>query len=243
MLRKVHLLRAAALSSAFAAFAVPTAADAASVSIKGKCYVSYPGVSFHDAFSEPIPVDIEEAKPGTEVRLTLEVKGVITTSSPMLTVGKSGNLTSSLESWITGIDEGPTRATDARMVLRDFWLGTELGSASLQVANVGFFVGGGALSVTKRRHWFVSGLSEISKRNTYYAHYFVNGRQTATMYLGKTQDHCGFLKATKVSYPGPPSKVPKEFEARIQASATFRKDEPWIPQRFVEVGSETPTQE
>ncbi len=243
MLRKVLLLRAAALGATFAAIAVPSAADAASVSIKGKCYVSYPGVSFHDAFSEPIPVDVDDVKPGTEVRLTLEVKGVITTSSPMLTVGKSGSLTSSLDSWITGIDEGPTRATEARMVVREFWIGTELGSASLQVANVGFFVGGGALSVTKRRHWFVSGLSEISRRNTYYAHYFVNGRQTASMYLGKTQDRCGFLKATKVSYPGPPTKVPKEFEARIQASPKFLKDEPYIPQRFVEVGSESPTEE
>lgn len=237
MFGKFPILRVAALGAVLAATAAPSAADAAAVSIKGKCYVAYPGAFDYAAFSEPIPVEIDDATPGREVRLTLEVKGVMTSSSPLLTVSKNGSLTTSLDSWITGIDDGPTRASDARMVLRDFWLGTELGSTSLQVANVGFMVDGGVVNITTRRHWFVSGLSEITNRNVYYAHYFVKGRQTTSMYLGKTQDRCGFLKATKLSYPGPPSKVPKDFEARIQTSSKFRKDEPYIPQRFVEVGS------
>lgn len=239
MLRKV--LPRTALLLALAGTAVPAAADAASVSIKGKCYVAYPAGSAQASYGEPIPVEIEEATPGREVRLTLEVKGVMTSSSPMLTVDKRGNLTTSLETWTTGMGENPTRGTEARMVLRDFWLGTELGAASLQVANVGFLIDGDTLSITTRRRWYISGLSEISKRNAYYAHYFVNGNQTASMYLGKTQDRCGFLKLKKVTYPGPVSKVPKDFEVRVQASPKFRTNEPYISENFVEVSSATPS--
>lgn len=240
MLRQATIARAALLAALAGPTLTASAAEAASASIKGKCYVAYPAESEQAAFGEPIPVDIEELTPGREVRLALEVKGVQTSTSPMLTADKRGNLAATLDLWTTGMGNGPTKGTDARVVVRDFWLGTELAAASVQVANVGFLIDMDTLSITTRRRWFISGLSEISKRNTYYAHYFVNGKKTARAYLGKTQDRCGFLRLKKVTYPGPPSKVPSKFEVRVQASPTFRAKEPYIAETFVKVGAETP---
>jgi hypothetical protein len=77
MLRKVHFSRAALFATLVAA-SVPAGAAAASVSVKGKCYVAYPPSSTQAAYGEPIPVEIEEVTPGREVRLTLEVKGEMT---------------------------------------------------------------------------------------------------------------------------------------------------------------------
>lgn len=240
MLRQATLARTALIAALAAAF-VPAGAQAASASIKGKCYVAYGAGSAQAAFGEPIPVDIEELTPGREVRLALEVKGVQTSTSPMLTADKRGRLAATLDTWTTGMGSGPTKGTDARMVVRDFWLGTELASASLQVANVGFLIDGETLDVRVRRRWFVSGLSEISNRSSYYAHYFVNGKRTARAYLGKTQDRCGFLRVRKVTYPGSPLKVPSKFEIRVQASPTYRPDEPYISETFVKVSAAAPT--
>lgn len=230
MLRPATIARTA-LFAALAAASVPAAADAASASIKGKCYVSYPGSDLLASYGEPIPVDIEELTPGREIRLTLEVKGIQTSSSPMLTADKRGNLAATLDTWTTGMGVGPTKGTDARMVVRDFWLGTELASASLEVANVAGLIDGELLSFSTKRRWFVSGLSEVANRRDYYAHYFLpDGKKFARQYLGKTQDHCGFLRAKKVALPG--NFHPKKYEIRIQASPTFKADEPYIPFAF-----------
>lgn len=239
MLRPALLARAAFLVVA-AGVAAPATASAADVSIPGKCYVSYPGSTLLESYAESIPVEIDDLPAGQQVRLTLEVKGVQTSSSPLLTAGKRGSLITSLDTWVTGLGDGPTKGTDAKIVVRDYWLGTEFGSATLKVANVAGLMDFELLSAATKRRWWISGLSEVSKRSAYYAHYFVNGKQTTRQYLGKTQDECGFLRVKRVTYPGPPSQMPDKFELRIQASPTFKKSEPYIPYEFVKVTSSTP---
>lgn len=235
MLRSALLARAA-LIVAVASVAAPATASAADVdvSIPGKCYVAYPGSTLLEAYGEPIPVAVEGLPASAPIRLTLEVKGIQTASSPLLTSSKRGTLDSTLDTWVAGMGDGPTRETPARMVVRDYWLGTEYGSATLNVANIGALIDTEMLSISTKRRWFVSGLSEIANRRDYYAHYFLpSGKQFAKQYLGRTQDRCGFLRVRKVALPG---KVhPKEYEIRVQAAPTFKKSEPYIPFAFVTI--------
>lgn len=239
MLRSALLSRAALLV-AVAGLSAPAVASAADVSIPGKCYVSYPGSTLLASYAEPIPVEVEDLPASAPIRLTLEVKGVQTASSPLLTSSRRGTLDTTLDTWVTGMGDGPTKGTDARIVVRDYWLGTEYGGASVQVANVAGLMDLDTLSTKTKRRWWVSGLSEISNRSDYYAHYFVGGKQTARQYLGKTQDRCGFLRVKKVTYPGSDDQMPSKFELRIQASPTFKKSEPYIPFQFVKITMGSP---
>lgn len=237
MFRSALLARAAACLAAAAVVAVPSTASAADVdvSIPGKCYVSYPGSDLLDYYGEPIPVTVDGLPANAPIRLTLEVKGTPTASSPLLTSTRRGTLDTTLDRWVAGMGEGPTQETPARIVVRDYWLGTEYGSGALHVANVGAHIDGELLSMATKRRWFISGLSEVSKRRDYYAHYFYDdGKQFAKQYLGKTQDRCGFLRVKKITLPG---KIhPDEFDIRVQASPTYRSEEPYIPFRFYKVG-------
>ncbi|MBJ7471142.1 MAG: hypothetical protein JHD16_07560 [Solirubrobacteraceae bacterium] len=235
MLRPAVLARTA-LFAALVGVTAPSTALAASVSVKGKCYVAYPPNSEQASYGEPIPVEVEELTPGRQVKLTLEVKGTLTSSSPMLTADRRGNLVTDLTNWTTGMGNGPTKASDARMVVRDFWLGTELGSASLQVANVAALIDGDLMLNSVKRRWYISGLSEISKRNGYYAHYYLpSGKKVGRQYLGTTQDRCGFLRAKRYTFPGGKNEFPDKFDIRIQASPTFTSDEPFVEYRFYKV--------
>lgn len=238
MLRPTFLVRTAASLVAAACVAAPSASAAdVEVSVPDKCFVSYPGSDLLDAYGEPIPVEVEGLPANVPIRLTLEVKGTQTASSPLLISGKRGTLDTTLDRWVAGMGDGPTQETPARLVVRDYWLGTYYGAADLHVANIGAHVDGELLSMATKRRWFVSGLSEVANRRAYYAHYFYTDGSTkpfAKQYLGKTQDRCGFLRAKKVTLPG---KIqPDSFEVRVQAAASYSSDEPYIPFQFVKVG-------
>ncbi len=230
MLRQATLARTALI----AALALPTfaasAADAASVSVANKCYVAFPGTPDFPAVAEPIPAEVEELTPGREVRLTVEVKGVQTASTAMLTADRRGDLTTTIDQWITGMPFGPTKGTDARVVVRDFWLGTELAGATIDVVNLGVHIDDVLIDYRTKRRWIVSGLSLLGGSKSYYAHFFANSspnsKYLGKMYLGATADRCGFMRAKR---PLAPFRKTGNFMARIQASPTWKPKLPSTP--------------
>lgn len=252
MPRLLTLARTATLAALLSS--APAVAEAASVSVPNKCYVSIPQtemvapteegdavtpaaapvLTMAPSLGEPIPVEAEELTPGREVRIHLEVKGVMTSSSQSLTVSRRGTLDGTLDHWTTGMGYGPTKSTEARIVISDFVMGTELASTAIRVANVGWSIDPGLFDYRVKRRWFISGLSQLEGGNTYWAHYFdLKGKYLAKQMLGTTSDSCGFLRARKRL--SPMSKFGK-YEFRIQASSTWRgNDLPWVGSTFESV--------
>lgn len=221
MFRQALLARAAFLAAA-ACVTAPAAASAASVDVENKCYVADPGDATRGAYGEPIDVEVGDLEPGRQVRLTVEVKGQQTASTALLTASRRGEVMTQIEQWVTGMPPGPTRKTDAKIVVRDFWLGTELGSADIDVTNLGVHVDSGFESFGTRRRWILSGVSLLGGANKYYAHYFQSGKAGAKylgrQYLGSTTDRCGFMRVWRPL--SPVNKLGTHY-VKIQASATY----------------------
>lgn len=211
-----------ALSAAFAA-AVPATAAAGVVTVPGQCYVYWPGQG-----SQAIDVNLTGFAPGQSVRVSLEVKGKVVSGLPSLTADSTGSIVTKIENWTSGLGSGPTKSTQARVVVSDLTAGTELAAADFKVANVGVDVDTAAKRAGVKRKWVISGLSKLGGGETYYAYYFkakskkVIGKQR----IGKAQDACGYVSAKKVLIP---FKKFGTFDVKIQASASWKGDAlPWV---------------
>lgn len=240
MLRSALLARGALFVS-LAGVAAPSSASAAEdVTVKNQCYVSYAGTESFPALSEPITVGADGIDAGRHVRFTIEVKGQQTSQTPLMTASRNGEVMTTIDSWITGMPAGPTKATDARVVLRDFWLGTELASTPIEVANIGMDVDDGAADYRAKRGWMVSGLSVFGNGNRYYAHYFTSTKPDAKylgkQYLGRTTDRCGFLKTKR---PLAPFYRDGITVTKVQASAKWNPKIEWTAIEIEGLGSPT----
>lgn len=233
MLRSALLARGALFVS-LAGVAAPSSVSAAeSLTVKNKCYVAYAGTEEFPSAAEPIEVSADGIDAGRHVRFTIEVKGQQTAQTALMTASRDGEVMTSVDSWITGMPDGPTKGTDARVVLRDFWLGTELASAPIDVANIGLYVDDVFFDYRSKRRWVVSGLSLLGGGNTYYAHFFSslepNAKYLGRLYLGKTTDRCGFM-STKA--PLSPIGRKGKYVAKIQASARWNPKLYWAGLRI-----------
>lgn len=239
MLRSALLARGALFVS-LAGVAAPSSAFAAeTLSVKNKCYVAYAGTEEFPSAAEPIEVNADGIDPGRHVRFTVEVKGQQTSQTALMTASRDGEVMTTVDSWITGMPDGPTKGTDARVVLRDFWLGTELASAPIDVANIGLHVDDVLFDYRSKREWVVSGLSLLGGGNAYYAHFYTSFKPGAKylgkLYLGKTSDRCGFMSARA---PLSPIGKKGKYSVKIQASARWNPKLYWIPLR-VEIRPQT----
>ena len=218
-------LRATVLAAgALSAVAVP-AASAAEVSVPGKCYVYWPTVG-----SQPIPITLSGLAPSQNVKVSLLVKNQLVSGIPSLTADTTGGVVSALDTWTSGLKDGPTKSTKANVVVNDVATGGEVASASFKVANVGFKIDGSKKRASVKRNWEISGLASAGESlgggKVYYAYYFSGSKQVGKQRLGKAQDACGYLKAKKVLIPFKKSGV---FDMKIQASRTWKGDAlPWI---------------
>lgn len=211
-------------AGALTAVAVP-AASAAEVSVPGKCYVYWPGEG-----AQPIPVTLSGLAPSQNVKVSLLVKNQVVSGIPSLTADTTGGVVSSVDSWVSGLSDGPTRSTSASVVVNDVASGGEVASTSFKVANVGFKIDGSKKRASVKRNWEISGLASVGESlgggKVYYAYYFNGTKQVGKQRLGKAQDACGYLKAKKVLIPFKKSGV---FDMKIQASRTWKGDAlPWI---------------
>ncbi len=218
-------VRATALAgAALGAIAVP-GASAAEVSVPGKCYVYWPTVG-----SQGIPVTLSGLAPSQNVKVSLLVKNQLVSGIPSLTADTTGGVVSSINTWTSGLPNGPTRSTQASVVVNDLSTNAELASTSFKVSNVGFKIDGSKKRAGVKRNWEISGLASAGESlgggKVYYAYYFSGSKQVGKQRLGKAQDACGYLKAKKVLIP---FKKNGTFDMKIQASRTWKGDDlPWI---------------
>ncbi len=220
--------RAAALASGALATTVGAAApvaSAAEVKVPGKCYVYWPSVG-----QQPIPFTATGLAPNQNVKVSLLVKNQTVSGLPSLTADTTGALDTGIDSWTSGLREGPTKSTKASIVVNDLATGAEVGSAKFKVANVGFKVDAARKRAGVKRVWEISGLASVGESKgggkVYYAYYFSGDKQVGKQRLGKSTDACGYIRVKKPLIPFRKTGV---FDVKVQASRTWKGDAlPWI---------------
>ncbi|MEN0014097.1 MAG: hypothetical protein AAGC46_12070 [Solirubrobacteraceae bacterium] len=197
-----------------------TAQAAASVSVPAACYVYWP-----EQGSQPIPIAIRGLVPGAAVDVGLRIDGHTVSGLPSLTVDASGAIDTQLNTWTSGLADGPSRATPAWVVVSDPLTGAQLAEVPLHVANVGLDVDAARKASGTKRRWIISGLQRLGGGATYYAFYFKHGKVIGRQRIGMTTDACGYLRTMM---PAVPFKQNGTFEFRVQASPAYHGDRAWI---------------
>lgn len=219
--RRIVRLAAVVAATVGVALGAPVPAGAAaSVSVPGACYVYWPQQG-----SQPIPIAVRGLTPGAQVNLELQVGGVTVSGLPALTVDPAGAIDTQLNNWTSGLPDGPTRATSAKVVVSDPLSGSPLAEVPLAVANVGLDVDAAKRTSGTKRRWVVSGLGRLGGGSTYYAFYFRHGKVVGRQRIGRTTDACGYLRTMM---PAVPFKQSGTFVFKVQASSSYHADRAWI---------------
>lgn len=219
-------LRAAALVGVTATTIIAApAASAAEVVVPGKCYVYWPTVG-----SQGIPFNLTGLAANQNVKVSLVVKNQVVSGLPSLTADTTGAISSGIQTWTSGLRNGPTKSTKASLVVNDLASGAEVGSTSFKVANVGFKVDAARKRAGVKRVWEISGLASVGESQgggkVYYAYYFQGSKQVGKQRLGKSTDACGYIRVKK---PLIPFRKTGTFDVKVQASRTWKGDSlPWI---------------
>lgn len=211
-------LQVAAVAAALAA--VPSAADAATVTLTQACYV------VAGAQSQPIPVSVGGLTAGQAINLKLVRDATVAGSASGLSADGAGNLVSGIGSWYTSFGTGPKKEISASVQAVDAASGTLLAEAPAKLAKVGVSVTGKG----KTRNWKVQGLKALTGKATYYAHYLNNNKYKGRLKLGKATGECGYLKTKK---PLTPFSKLGRYDVYIQTSKKFDKAAPSIQGRVV----------
>ncbi len=149
----------------------------------GLCYVYWANHG-----SQAIPITVSGLAPGQTISLSLEVQGRALSGIPLSTADATGSVSTSLSSWTSGLPDGPTRSTPARLVATDANTGVVLDATSFKVGNVGISVDGADKGRLVKRLWEVSGLSVLGTQNIYWAHYFKGDQEIGKQRLGQATD-------------------------------------------------------
>lgn len=224
-MRALSVIRTTTAVAAVSLAAAAGTASAATVSVAGKCFASWPSQSV----ANEIPVSATGLPPGATVRAQVVVDSTPVGSTPQLTVDSTGSLLTSITSWsYGGTSPKAVKSKKASVVISDFVAGTELGAASIKVTKVGISVDTGKKGAGSKRSWKISGLKLLGGglSNNYYAHYFTpGGKKVGKQTLGRIKDACGYLSVRK---PLAPFFKVGTFDLRVQASKSYLPEGSWL---------------
>lgn len=208
------LSRAAAIAVAASALAAAPA-GAATATVGGACF-TYASASLQ----QPIPVSVAGLAPGQPIQMRL-LRGDAVVATGSTTADAAGNVAGGFGSWFPKLGSSPTEKR-AEVQAVDPATGTVLAATTTKLTTLDVSVAG------KRglRSWKVSGLTPLTGKRTYYAHYFNQGKYRGRLKIGTAKTACGLVKAKRPLTPF--SKIGR-YDVRITTSKKFNDQDPFIP--------------
>jgi hypothetical protein len=215
----------APVSLALAALALPSAAGAAALTVPSGCYLSEPSTGV-----QPISFTASGLAPGQQTTNTLSIAGTAAGSAPFSADG-AGNIANRL-TW-SALPAGPSRPVSATLTLTDAATGAPLATAPVTLGSIGLKINAQSLqSVSSKRKWQVSGLSQLTGKKTYTAFFFKKsswdaGKRNVLGHqkLGKASGPCGYLSVKK---PLTPFKKTGTFIVAVQTNGKYRSADPAV---------------
>lgn len=211
-LRSLPWVAAAGAAAALAAPAVASAAP--SILLSSGCYVQSP------EGSQSIAAKIEGLAAGQSLAVRLTQGGAPVGNGDAAAADASGTLINGLTSWSASIGSGPKKSVDATVEAYDPVMGTAVASAPVQIANFDYSV----TSKGNTHKWKLQGLTALTGKSVYYAHYFNHGKYKGRMKLGKASGPCGYLAIT--THHLTPFRKVGRYDVEIEASKKYLKDVP-----------------